>query len=85
MRMLPAEILRRDMMPDDQIRNAVYQLGTEIQVDVALINIPAHGLSDGIITWLKANLLQELIDRDLQLIPHPLVQVIFRLSDGFNI
>ena len=73
MRMLPAEILRRDMMPDDQIGNAVYQLGTEIQVDVALINIPAHGLPDGVIAWLKANLLQEFIDRDLQFIPHPLV------------
>ena len=61
MRMSSAEILRRDMMPDDQIGDAIYKLGTEVKVDIALVNIPAHLLPDGVVAWHKANLLQELV------------------------
>lgn len=51
-------------MPNDKVGNAFYELGTKIKFDVTLVNIPTHCFSNRAVAGLKANFLQEFIDRD---------------------
>ena len=57
LRMLSAEIPRRIVVADDQVGNTIDQLRAEVQINLTLVDVPAHLVADGIVTRIKAELL----------------------------
>ena len=72
-------------MPNDKVGNAFYKLGTKIKFDVTLVNIPAHCFSNRAVARLKADFLQEIIDRDPHFLTHAFIERIFGSAKCLNI
>ena len=83
--MSPADVPWRVAVSDHQIGDAVHQLRTEIELDPPLIHVPAKIVTNGRITGREAELFQKVVDRDLYLVPQPLIQCVLNPAEGFII